>query len=95
MECAVATSEHEVPRVEEPSALGLFDLVLRGQDQLSSLLRHDPALPSLTHGVEVGHEHLTNNDVQRESSEQAVERRLRANVVVAFEGAREVVCCLS
>ena len=48
MESAVATSEHEVPRPEEPSALGLFDLVLRGQDRLSSLLRHDASLPSLT-----------------------------------------------
>jgi hypothetical protein len=53
--------------------------------------RERSALPPFPDIVEIGHEHLTDHDVQRESGEQAVERALRTDVVIALERASEIV----
>jgi hypothetical protein len=45
---AIVVTPEVTEQATPPDALGLFDLVLRGQQQLSVLLRHERALPSVT-----------------------------------------------
>jgi hypothetical protein len=60
-------------------------------DEVLLAHRERSALPPFSDIVEIGHEHLTHHDVQRESGEQAVERALRTDVVIALERASEIV----